>query len=328
MSTSCSSPPSHTDVWRHRPTVSMPSSVPETLPPSPKARSPRLRQALPTWITRRALRYIVGYALWACLAVLWRLHALVRTPDGVDALRASGGYNAVPGWLGPGAWLAYCATTYTTLARALYAIRAASRIRSAAPALPGAEHDADDGADEAWDPDLTTSALFTVFAWVALLSGSRTRADVDANVLVLSAEGVAVVAGFCVGHLGSVLWASVLWRLPRPTGRLCAPDSQLARTALRRLVTCAVLATGSAGVLFIFNRRMAARALPQSDPRVRGPFVLSLHGDFGGLFGLCSFAVLGMHCMSAYALFFVLNIHDNPLWRGTPRCVGSASGTR
>jgi hypothetical protein len=79
--------------------------------------------------TRRAARYTAGYAFWAFLA-LPHVWALVVTPDGVDELRASGSYNDVPGWLGPSAWLAYCVTTYTTLARALYAVHAASRRRS------------------------------------------------------------------------------------------------------------------------------------------------------------------------------------------------------
>jgi hypothetical protein len=268
-----------------RPAVFQPHSSMPSRPPLIKARLARLLGTLRSVprirFTRRAARYTAGYVSWAFLA-LPRVWGLVMTPDGVDELRASGSYNDVPGWLGPGAWLAYCVTTYTALARALYAVHAAWRLGVETPELPDGERpDVKDGADEVWDPDLTISALFTLLARVALLAKSRTGVDVDANLLILSAVGVAVVDGFCVGQLGSVLWLSVLWRVQRrlPADRLLAQDPQ-GRTALRRLAAYFMLALGSTSVLFVFNRRMGTRALPHTDSFGRDPFVLSIQSDF------------------------------------------------
>jgi hypothetical protein len=300
-----------------RPTVAT-SSVPDARLTTLSTRISQVLRRLPAAPTfgdvRRAARYTVGYAFWGLLALDRILH-LVAKPDGVDNLRASGIYNAVPGWLGPGAWLAYCVTTYTALARAVAAIRAATRIRVEVAVLQDIEPGPDDDADEVWDPDLTTSALFTVFAWVALLSGSRGSADVDANMLVLSAIAGAVAVGFFVGQLGGVLWVSVLWRLQLPTGQLPSP-CPLARTAFRRLMIYFVMALGSASVLLVFNRRMGTRVLPQIDPSARDPFILSLQDDFRGSMGRGDWFIIPERLISAYGLFFVLNMHKNPLWRG------------
>jgi hypothetical protein len=224
------------------------------------------------------------------------------TPDGVDALRASGGYNDVPGWLGPGAWLAYCITTYTALTRALCALRAEERCT--------VETDAADDADDVWDPDMSTSALF--FAWVALLANSRSReqADADASLLVLAAAGGAVVAGFCVGQLGSVLWlaCSGLWYAAMCRFRRAAPGAP---------------AAGSMSVLFVLNLLMGTRALPVTDSRGRAPFLLSVDVDFGGHrpagAWLGPWLMFPTRIMSIFALFFALNLRGNPLWRGTSR---------
>jgi hypothetical protein len=351
-----------------RPTATTPS-VPTARPPTLSARLEGVLRALPSISRvqqpRRDLGYAAGYTLWAFLA-LRRVLALVVTQDGVDELRASGSYNDVPGWLGPGAWLAYCVTTYTALARALCALRAESRLRverlgkgAARAADPDAQHpvldawledivlavvagvsgdtaaetDAADGADDVWDPDLTTSALFTLFAWVALLANSREQADADANLLVLAAVGVAVVAGFCVGQLGSVLWLSVLWRVVRrlPSPRRVVQDPQ-GRTALRRLAVYGALAVGSMSVLFVFNLRMGTRALSPTNTRGRAPFLLSLDVDFGGNrpagSWLGPWLMFPTRIVSIFALLFALNLRGNPLWRGTSRSVLRSSAGR
>jgi hypothetical protein len=138
-----------------------------------------------------------------------------------------------------------------------------------------------------WDLDLTTSDLFTLFAWVALLANSRTVVDVDANLLVLSAIGVAVVDGF----------------------RLLAQDPQ-GRAALRRLAVYSMLALGSTSFLFVFNRRMGTRALPHTNTLGRDPFVLSMHSDFYAKSGYVDSWFTFFGCgFAAYALFFVLHVH-------------------
>jgi hypothetical protein len=218
-----------------------------------------------------------GFILLWAYSSLWGILVLPAAMGDVDALRAAGTYipvpgwlgpgastyNPVPGWLGPGAWLAYWLTTLAALARARRAL-----FVEKTPAVDGAEPDA----DEAWDPDLTASALFTLFAAVALLGDSRARAGIDANRLVLCAESLAVLAGLCTGYLGSVFWLGVVQGPGLREGCLSAPGP-LMRTALRRLATYGVLLVGSASVLLVFSLRMNSHVLLTA-ARERGYAVL------------------------------------------------------
>jgi hypothetical protein len=200
--------------------------------------------------------------LWA-YSVFYSTLALPLALRHVDALRAAGTYNPVPGWLGPGAWLAYWLTTLAALARAA---RALFRERAEPPPDDGAPP----AADDAWDPDLTASALFTLFAAVALLGDSRRSAEIGPNLLVLCAEALAVLAGMCTGYLGSACWLAVLLDQPLREVRRAAP-SPLVRTARRRVATYGVLLVGSASVLLVFSLRMSMRSpAPLAAARERG----------------------------------------------------------
>jgi hypothetical protein len=220
----------------------------------------------------------------------------------VHALRASGAYNPVPGWLGPGAWLAYWLTTLTALARAARALFSERTL-----ATESTEPDA----DEAWDPDLTASALFTLFASVALLGDSRARADIEPNLLVLCAESLAVLAGVCTGYLGSGFWLGVLLDSPPREVRLSAPGP-LVRTALRRIATYSVLLVGSASVLLVFSLRMSSSALLTA-ARERGSRAVLVYDTLGSIARLAVYLLLEFAFrMAAVAAIFASGTSQCP----------------
>jgi hypothetical protein len=243
--------------------------------------------------------------LWT-YCVLFGIINLTFVLKSINETRASASYfflsylNTVPGWLGPGAWLAYWITTFTAIARALRTMFGVHM-----PAFEDFESNAVVDADEVWDPDLTTSVLFTLFAWVALLAHSRSSAEIRRNLLVLYAENVAVVAGLCVGYLGTVFWSIVLFRLELLDGRLSTQNPRV-RTALRRFATYGVLLMGSANVLLVFNLRMDTPVYYKDIREIHSSKIL-VYDDFrGGSIARLSVFVFFEFALKTAALVTVL----------------------